>query len=169
MIRIFVMAFILTIMIPSFSYSYDLYVHSVKAPIYKTPSIGSPKIIELKKGTKVTGIKEKANWHHVRYRGKTGWVYKLMVRKSPPVESKKLFVRLKSLFQRTHVLKDKSRRRPSSYATVAAARGLRDKRKRVSDKYLYDYKAIEKMESIEISNDEALKFLTQGVTYEENH
>jgi len=154
---------------PTFSYSYDLYVHSVKAPIYKTRSIGSKKIIELKKGTKVNGIREKGNWYYVRYRGKTGWIYKLMVKKSPPLETKKFFVRLKSIFSRIHVLRDKSRRRPSSYTTVAAARGLKDKRKRIVDKYRLDYEALEKMESIEISDNEVQEFLTKGISNEKNH
>jgi len=166
MIKKLVYSFILIILFPAISYSFDLYVHSVKAPLYRTPSISSKEIIELKEGTKIIGIEEKANWYKVRYKDKDGWVYKLMVRKTPPLETKNLYVRLRSLFRRIHVLRESSRRRPSSYTTTAAARGLRDKRQRFADKYGHDYDALEKIESIEISDTEALEFLMQGVSNE---
>jgi len=166
MIQKLVVLTILLILFPALSYCFDLYVHSVKAPLYQTPSMGSKKIIELKKGAKVTGIEEKANWYKVRHEGKDGWVYKLMVRKEPPMETKGLFDRLKSIFRRIDVLREKSRRRPSSYTTTAAARGLRDKRQRSADKYRLDYDAVEKIESVEISDTEALEFLTKGVSHE---
>jgi len=166
MIKKFLILTVLIILFPTFSYCFDLYVHSVKAPLYQTPSIGSKKIIELKKGAKVIGIEEKTSWYKVRYEGKDGWVYKLMVKKTPPLETKGLFTRLKSLFRRIHVLREKSRRRPSSYTTTAAARGLRDKRQRFADKYRLDYEALEKIESIEISDNQALEFLTKGVSNE---
>jgi len=163
MIKKFIIFTTLIILFPTFSYSFDLYVHSVKAPIYQAPSIGSKKIIELKKGTKVTGIEENANWYKIRYGGQNVWIYKLMVKKTPPLETKNLFARLKTLAHKVQVLREKSRRRPSSYTTTAAARGLRDKRKRFADKYRLDYDALEKIESIEISDTEALEFLMKGV------
>jgi uncharacterized protein YgiM (DUF1202 family) len=166
MIRKLVVLTVLIVLFPTFSYCFDLYVHSVKAPLYQKPSMGSKKIIELKKGTKVTGLQEKANWYKVRHKGRDGWVYRLMVQKRPPLETKGLFNRLKSMFRRIHVLREKSRRRPSSYTTTAAARGLRDKRRRFADKYRLDYEAVEKIESIEISDTEALDFLTKGVSHE---
>lgn len=169
MIGKFLIASLIIIFSPGLSYCFDLYVHSVKAPLYRAPSMGSKKITNLKKGTKIVGIKQKANWYKVKYRGRNGWVYKLMVRKTPPIDNKKLFGRLKSLFKRISALRAKSRRRPSSYTTVAAARGLRDKRKRSSDKYEYNYEALEKIESIEISDDEAMGFLMQGISNGKNN
>lgn len=166
MIRKFLYSFILIILFPAISYSFDLWVHSFKAPLYQTPSISSKKIIELEKGTNVIGIEEKENWYKVKYKGKDGWVYKLMVRKTPPLETKDLFAKLKSLFHKTDVLREKSRKRPSSYTTTAAARGLREKRQRFADKYGHDYDALEKIESIEISDTEALEFLMSGVSNE---
>ena len=74
MIRKFLILTVLIILFPAFSYCFDLYVHSVKAPLYQTPSIGSKKIIELKKGAKVIGIEEKASWYKVIYKAKDGWV-----------------------------------------------------------------------------------------------
>lgn len=169
MIKKFLFAFILIILFPTFSHSFDLYIHSVKAPLYQKPFIGSKTIIELKKGTKIIGIEEKAQWYRVKYKNKNGWVYKLMVKKTPPLETKGLFARLKSLFHKVHMLREKSRRRPSSYTTTAAARGLRDKRKRFADKYRLNYPALEKIESIVISDNEALEFLRRGISNEKNN
>jgi len=166
MIRKLILFAVLIILFPTFCYSFDLYVHSAKAPLYQAPSIGSKKVTNLKKGTKVIGIEEKENWYKVEYEGKDGWVYKLMVKKAPPLETKGLFARLKASFRKVAVLRAKSRRRPSSYTTTAAARGLKDKRSRFAQKYELDYDALEKMESINISDAEALEFLAQGVSNE---
>lgn len=163
MIRKCVYAFILIILFPTISHAFDLYVHSAKAPLFQAPSIGSKKIIELKKGAKLIGIEERANWYRVEYDNKNAWVYKLMVRKAPPLDRKAVSDK------QVEELAYKARRRPSSFATTAAARGLREKRKRFSDKYALDYYALEKMESIKISDDEALEFLMRGVSNEEKN
>jgi len=164
--RRFVVLTFLFILFPTLSYSFDLYVHSVKAPLYQAPSIGSEKVIELKKGSKIVGVEEKENWCKVRYKNKELWVYKLMVKKTPPLEAKGVFTRENLLPQQVRALKEKSRRRPSSFTTTAAARGLRDKRQRFADKYRHDYEAVEKMESTEISDNQALEFLMKGVSNE---
>jgi hypothetical protein len=166
MMRKTVFAFILLMLCPALSYSFDLYVHSVKAPIYATPSMSSKKLAEIPKGTKLIGTSENPSWYEVQYNDINGWVYKLMVKKSPPLEKTGIFSRLKSLFHKIHTLRGKSRRRPSSFTTTAAARGLRDKRERFSDKYQLAYSSLERLESIEISDNEALEFLTKGVSDE---
>jgi uncharacterized protein YgiM (DUF1202 family) len=166
MIRKILFAFILIMLCPALSYSFDLYVHSVKAPIYATPSMSSEKLTEIPKGTKLTGTSENPSWYEVQYKNVNGWVYKLMVKKSPPMEKTGVFSRLKSLYHKIHTLREKSRRRPSSFTTTAAARGLREKRERFSDKYQLAYTSLERLESIEISDNEALEFLTKGVSDE---
>ena len=159
-------AVILIMLCPALSFSFDLYVHSVKAPIYTTPAMSSEKLMEIPKGTKLIGTSENPSWYEVQYKDIHGWVYKLMVKKSPPMEKAGIFYRLKSLFHKIHTLRGKSRRRPSSFTTTAAARGLREKRKRFSDKYQLAYSSLERLESIEISENEALEFLTKGVSDE---
>jgi len=166
MIKKLLFAVILIMLCPALSYSFDLYVHSVKAPIYATPAMSSEKLTEIPKGTKLTGTGENPSWYEVRYKDVHGWVYKLMVKKSPPMEKVGVFSRLKSLFHKIHTLRGKSRRRPSSFTTTAAARGLREKRERFSDKYQLAYTSLERLESIEISENEALEFLTKGVSNE---
>ena len=152
--------FILMILLPATSYSFDLYVHSVKAPLYQAPSIGSTKLIDLKKGEKIIGIKEKTGWYEVEYKNKRGWIYKLMLRKTPPLDQKDLHD--KDIEELAH----KARRRSSAFTTTAAARGLKEKRKRFADKYQFDYDSLDKMESIQISDEEANEFLMRGVSDE---
>lgn len=160
MIKKTILFSVLMILLPASSYSFDLYVHSVKAPLYQAPSIGSAKVAELQKGDKIVGIKEKAAWYEVRYKNKKGWIYKLMARKTPPLDTKDLYD--KDIGE----LADKARRRPSAFTTTAAARGLKEKRKRFADKYQLDYDALDKMESIEISDEQASEFLMRGISNE---
>ncbi len=150
----------LIILVPASSYCFDLYVHSVKAPLYETPSIGSAKIWELQKGQRITGITEKVGWYQVKFKDKKGWVHKLMARKTPPLDKKDVYGK------QVAELGDKARRRPSEFTTTAAARGLKAKRKRFGEKYRLDYDALEKVESVVISDEEASKFLMRGVSNE---
>ncbi len=152
--------------LPAFSHASNLYVHSVKAPIYVAPDISSGRVAVLKKGTKLTWIKEKGYWYKVDYNGKKGWVYKFMVKKGQPISKKSVYSRLKSLFQKYEAQSDKARRRPSSYTATAAARGLKGKRRRFADKYNLDYISLEKMEAIEVTDDEAIEFITRGISNE---
>lgn len=160
MIKKAVVFIALLVLLPALSYSFDVYIHSVKAPLYQTPAIGSVKLTEMKKGEKVLGVNEKPGWYEVIYKGKKGWIHKLMARKKPPLDKKDVYGK------QIEELTDKARRRPSAFTTTAAARGLKEKRRRFADKYLLDYDAVEKMESIKISDEEASKFVMEGVSNE---
>lgn len=160
MIKKATLFFILIILLPASSYCFDLYVHSVKAPLYEAPSIGSTRLMELEKGQKIIGIKEKAGWYEVKYRSIRGWIYKLMARKTPPLDKRDVYGK------QIEELSNRARRRPSAFTTTAAARGLKEKRRRFANKYQLDYDALEKMESIEIGDKEAFEFLMRGVSDE---
>lgn len=155
--------FFLIALLPTYAHSYAVYVHSVNAAIYKKPTMKSKKIIKLKEGDKVNVIREKGAWFQVKTKRGKGWVYKFMVNKAPVTKTEKLYSRLRSFFYKIESVSGKSRRRPSSYTATAAARGLREKRKHFAEKYNADYESLEKIESIEISNEQALEFLRQGV------
>ena len=144
---------------PAASSAYDLYIQAVKAPIYLAPDISSGKIAELEKGEKITGIMEKGYWHKVELNGKTGWIYKFMVKSEPPINRSSLYARLSSVFQKFEASSNQSRKRSSSYTATAAARGLKEKRVRFAQRYSLNYEAVEKMESIGITDDEAMEFL----------
>ena len=63
-------------------------------------------------------------------------------------------------------LESKARKRPSAYTTTASARGLKAKRDRFASQYKSDYHALEQMESMAITMEEADKFLTDGMNNE---
>jgi hypothetical protein len=148
--------------LPSLAFSYDLFIQSFKAPLFKSPSIGCEKLMVLSKGERVKGIEENKNWYKVQCQDKIGWIYKLMARKTAPLDNSKVFG------DQIAELSDNVRRRPSSFSTTAAARGLKEKRKRFSDKYVLDYQALEKIEAMVINPKEAIDFLTKGMSNEKN-
>ena len=148
------------ILLPSAGYSFDLYVHSTKAPLFKEPAVDSEKIAEIKKGTLLQGIGENGNWYNVKHENLSGWIFKLIVKKTKPVDKKDISK------DQVSELSEKARKRPSAFSTTAAARGLKDQRERPSDKYILDYESLEQIESIEISDEEAETFLKQGVANE---
>ncbi len=167
MLRRILCFFIVFLFFPFFSsFGFDLYINSIKAPVYKSPSIGSEKMVVLSKGTSLTGIELKSNWYHVKYKNIEGWVYKLMAKKTPPLNGKKIYAMNKVSKEQMKNLAGKARRRPSSYATTAAARALRNKDKHFSKEYSLNFVALEKIESIEISDEEALEFLSKGISDE---
>jgi hypothetical protein len=54
-----------------------------------------------------------------------------------------------------------ARKRPSAYASTAAARGLVNQRKRLGQKLSYDYTALSKMESFAAGEKETLQFIKE--------
>lgn len=135
----------------------DLFVQSVKAPILSAPSLGSSKVAEAVKGESLKELEKKGDWYKVGYKDITGWVSRLLVGSKPP--SGKV-----SLLEDTEERIEKgARKRASAFTTAAAARGLAEDRARVSDKYRVDFRGVEMMEAVSISDEEALRFLQEGV------
>ncbi len=164
--------FLIIFLFPAQSYAFNAYVHSTNAAVYKSPSMRSKKITTLEKGIKIEVTKTKGAWYRIKPKtksGHTGWVYKFLVSKKPVTKSSKLYSRLKSFFYKIESISKKSRRRPSSYTSTAAARGLREKREHFAKKYKADYKSLEKIEAIEISDKAAMEFLWEGVKNEKNN
>ena len=144
----------------SAEYPKSMYVHSVKATVYKKPLLNSEKLVELKAGSELIVSEEKGYWYRITCMEYSGWIFKLMVRSEPP----EAYRRIKT--DQIEALESTARRRPSAYATTAAARGLKDKRRRFAARYENDYSALEKMEAGLISYDEASRFIKQGILYE---
>jgi len=135
----------------------DLFVQSVKAPIFSAPSLGSSKVAEAVKGESLKELEKKGDWYRVGYKDITGWVSRLLVGSKPP--SGKVSV-LEDTEER---IEKGARKRASAFTTAAAARGLAEDRARISDKYRVDYKGVEMMEAVSISDEEVLRFLQEGV------
>ncbi|MBA4367390.1 MAG: hypothetical protein C0403_07090 [Desulfobacterium sp.] len=137
-----------------------MYIHSAKAPVYSRPNIQSEKIMELKTGMEIIILEEKGFWYQMTYNEIPGWIFKLMVRDTPPKEFYEIDV------NQLAELESKARKRPSAYTTTASARGLKTKRDRFASQYKNDYNALEKMESMVISREDADKFITDGMINE---
>ncbi len=156
----------LILFFPLTGFSYELYVHSTKAPVYQMPDSGAEKVVTLSKGARISGIKIKGYWHQVSYKGKNGWIYNFMVRNTPPVAQQEIYGRSKSLPHKYELFSKKARRRPSSYTAAAAARGLKEKRSRFSGKYHLDFDSLDKIEDIDISESDIRQFIAQGMANE---
>lgn len=135
----------------------DLFVQSVKAPILSGPSLGSSKVAEAAKGDLLKEVEKKGDWHKVVFKDATGWVSRLLVGPKPP--SGKVSI----LEKADEKLETGARKRASAFTTAAAARGLTEDRARASDKFRVDYNALDIMEGITISDEEALRFIQTGV------
>lgn len=147
----------LLLFVPTSVYAGDLFVQSVKAPILAAPSMGSPKIIVGVKGDMLKEVEKKDNWYKVNYKDKTGWVSRLLVGPKPPVGKV-------SLLEETGEKLEKGvRKRASAFTTAAAARGLAEDRARISDKFKVDFLGVETMEALNITDDEVMRFLQEGV------
>lgn len=147
----------LLLIAPYTAHAADLYVQSVKAPILSAPSLGSSKVGEAVKGELLKEIEKKGDWFKVGYKDLTGWVSRLLVGPKPPAG------KVSVLEETEERIEKGARKRASAFATAAAARGLAEERARISDKYRVDFRGVEKMEAVSISDEEALRFLQEGV------
>lgn len=155
-VRLIFYFFSITLAAPA-AYAADLFVQSVKAPLFSSPSMGSPKVVDASKGDQLKELEKKGDWHKVAYKDKTGWVSRLLVASKPPAGKVSL------LEETEEKLEKGARKRASAFTTAAAARGLAEDRARVSDKYRVDHQGVEWMEALKISDEESLKFLEKGV------
>ncbi len=152
------------LLIPTVLSAYDLYVQSVKAPVYAMPDMGSTIKATYEKGDRLTGLEDKGNWHMIKIDGGTGWVYRFLVADRPPPETG-----AGELIDQYSNFSAQARRRPSSYAAAAAARGLREKDPDFAEKYQLDYEALAKVEAIEITEKELTSFIRQGMENEKTN
>ena len=133
-----------------------LYVQSSKAKIMKSPSFKAKVVVTAKKGTELQVIKKKGSWYEVRVNGNTGWVYRLLVSKSQPINKVSVFAKA------DRDISSKARRRASVMTTAAAARGLaEDDRRRLGAETKIDYAALERVEAISVTETEVDTFVGQ--------
>lgn len=150
-------AVLLLIILTSISWAEDVYVQSIKASILSEPVTGSKIVATVKRGEILHVIEKKAMWFMVSYRDVKGWVSKLVVDQKPP--SGKI-----SIIEKTgERLEEGARKRASAFVTAAAARGLMEERARLSDKYRVDHKGIEWLEKIDVSEEDALRYIEEGL------
>lgn len=131
------------------------FVNSRKAPLWNSPSFQAAQINVLTRGQVIFVDEQKSGWCRVHYNNQQGWMLNLMLTSRPPVDP------TPASRQAVETMARRARRRPSAFAGTAAARGLKDKRRRFSDQLKLDYQALAKMESLRVNDQQALEFLKQ--------
>jgi uncharacterized protein YgiM (DUF1202 family) len=136
----------------------DLYVQSAKARILDNPSFQAAVVVTAEKGDSVTLIERKDKWVKVAFKDKQGWVSALLVGAKPPADKVTIIKDGDDAGD-----KDNVRRRASSSASAAAARGLRqDERARANEEGQTDYRALEKVEAGTVDPKEVDEFAKGG-------
>lgn len=129
------------------------YVQSSKARILAAPTFSSKVIDEVALGQKLVMKGRQGSWIRVERNGREGYVSTLLVSARPPM------ARVKYIQAEDGEIKQGVRRRTSSFSSAAAARGLtKDDRKRADIDDGVDYKALYKMESFSVSENEVTQF-----------
>lgn len=141
--------------LPVAAWCADLFVQSNTAPLLATPSLAGEKLMVLKQGVKVAHIQKKGMWQKVKYNQMIGWIYALMLGPNPPLTPYHITT------DQVDQMAESARKRPSAYASTAAARGLMHQRKRLGQKLKYDFEALERMESYAADEKETLKFIKE--------
>lgn len=135
-----------------------VYVQSLRAKILASPDFKAAVVARVKRGTPLPLQEQTDGWVKVRYADHTGWVPRLLVSDSAPLDEVTLFK------GGEHAISGSVRRRASAVTTGGATRGLaEDERQRPSDRTIQNYAAVKKMESLDIDDGTALSFLKDGV------
>lgn len=141
--------------VPLWAHADPLYVQSLKAKIMSEPNFKSAEVASASRGDLLDAKETKDGWYRVTAGAKTGWVNRLCVAPTPPME------RVTAIAADAADISEKSRKRASAITSAAAARGLSDaERKRMSEEGQADYRALMKLEqaSREISDREVETF-----------
>jgi uncharacterized protein YgiM (DUF1202 family) len=133
------------------------YVQSLSARIMSAPSFQSSVLGEVTKGSRLQTRGRNGNWIKVLYNAKEGYISSLLVSAHPPLE-KQALIRGDGTEIREGV-----RRRASTFASAAAARGLtHDDRRRLNSEEKSDYGSLEQMVAFTVSTQEVLRFMEEG-------
>jgi len=134
------------------------YVQSLRAKIMASPSLKSDVIAEVERGYKLISIGREGSWIKVKFKDKDGYVASVLVSEYPPIGRQGLITGEET------TIKEGARRRASTFVSAAAARGLTpEERKRLSKEVQANYEALEKVESISISDEELERFIKEGI------
>lgn len=130
------------------------YVQSAKAKILAAPSFRSSVVTEVSMGQTLTLKSREGSWLKVTIGSKEGYVSSLLASSHPPLK------RGGYIKADDSEIKQGVRRRSSSFASAAAARGLtKEDRKRADTEDRVDYQALHNMEALAFSDDEVSRFM----------
>ena len=133
------------------------YVQSVNARIWIGTSFVSKVIGEVGKGQMLVSTGREGRWVKVKYNGKEGYVPFLLLSTHPPIK------RTEIIKAEDSDIKQGVRRRASSFTVAAAARGLtKETRERGEIDEGANFNALNKMESLAITDEEITQFIEGG-------
>jgi hypothetical protein len=133
------------------------YVQSAKAKILSGPSFRADVVTEVGMGQMLTFKSKDGSWIKVAIGGKEGYVSSLLVSSHVPLK------RGGYIKADDSEIKQGVRRRSSSFASAAAARGLtKEDRKRADTDEHVDYEALHNMEALSFSDNEVKQFMEGG-------
>jgi hypothetical protein len=135
-----------------------VYVQSMQAKILTSPDFKAAVVARVERGTPLPLQEETADWVKVRYAHTTGWLPRLLVSDTAPIDEVTLINGDDS------AIPGVARRRASAVTTGGATRGFTDDdRRRPSDALMQNYAAVRRMESLKIDAREARQFLNTGL------
>ncbi|MBI5431009.1 MAG: SH3 domain-containing protein [Nitrosomonadales bacterium] len=133
------------------------YVQSVNAKILSEPSFKSQVVAEARMGQMLTSTGREGGWTRVTIEGKTGYVSSLLLATHPPLKKAEI------IKAEDADIKEGVRRRTSSFASAAAARGLtKEDRERADIEEGVDLKSLGRMEALTFTDDEVTQFMNGG-------
>jgi uncharacterized protein YgiM (DUF1202 family) len=148
--------FLLISLLPfSLAAAETMYVQSNQAKLMSEPAFKAKQLAILQRADKVEVLKKTKRWYRIRHQGETGWVSKLLLSPQPPLNQASV------LKGDNSALQAQARRRASSTASAAATRGLRQASPQNTEPGQADFQAVDAMESVEVSPEEAKAFLDE--------
>lgn len=134
-----------------------MFIQSKQAKLLSAPNFKSKPIMTLEKATQVEVINKKGRWTEIEFNTERGWVSSFILSKSPPLN------RVTILKGDNVDLSKSARKRASAVTTAGAARGLAaNDRMRNSDLQQTDYKALEMVEKLSVTDEEVDEFISSG-------
>lgn len=157
------LAIALVILLSLSAFGRSVYVASYKTTMYAENNRSSASVSTLKKGARLEIVTVAGSWYKVKHGSQQGWVQKMFTSTSKPGKRVSVFGNAKTQ-GRKH-----ARRRASSDATAASARGLAvdantGERSRLVDTKTdgFDSSVLEAMENMYVEEKELIDFLKKG-------
>ena len=135
-----------------------LYIQAATAKLKSEAKVGSKDVAKLIRGDSLQVLEIQEGWYKVRFNSETGWISKLFVSPTKPMNQSELI-------QSNDVSPEKtSRKRSSAYAVSAATRGLSagSRGRDNQQKYRSNDQALEKLEKNMVDEGALEQFQKKG-------
>ena len=135
-----------------------MYVQAAKTTLNSEAKMGASKVLELKRGDVLEVLEKKDVWFKVKSGGKEGWISRLFLSPHKPVGEADLNKEVNVSLEKA------SRKRASSYAVSASARGLNagNRVREGREAYRADFDELEKVDKYAVDKGKLDAFKTSG-------